>query len=190
MSELRVYDENHPERPLAVHHGFEDIRATLAAAGIDFERWEANQPLDSQARQDEVIEAYRRPLNRLMNRHGFKKVDVIGMQPAHPDKAALRDKFLSEHTHAEYEVRFFVDGAALFYLRTGGRVLGMLCTRGDLISVPAGMTHWFDMGPEPSFRAIRLFITPEGWVAQFTGSDIADRFPRYEAPWYPIATAA
>ena len=38
-----------------------------------------------------------------------------------------------------------------------------------------------DMGPEPSFVAIRLFINPAGWVAQLTGSDIAQRFPRYES---------
>ena len=47
----------------------------------------------------------------------------------------------------------------------------------DLISVPAG-THWFDMGSEPNFTAIRIFDNPEGWVAQFTGDAIADAYPR------------
>jgi 1,2-dihydroxy-3-keto-5-methylthiopentene dioxygenase len=28
--------------------------------------------------------------------------------------------------------------------------------------------------------AIRLFNNPEGWVANFTGEDIAGRFPRLE----------
>lgn len=190
MSELRIYDETRPGQPVAVHRRFEDIRDTLNAAGVDFERWEASRELDAQATQDEVIEAYREQINTLMNRHGFKAVDVISMHPDHPQKQALRDKFLSEHTHDEYEVRFFVDGAALFYLRTGGKVLGMLCERGDLISVPAGMTHWFDMGPAPAFKAIRLFITPEGWVAKFTGDAIADRFPRLEAPHYGLPKAA
>ncbi len=61
---------------------------------------------------------------------------------------------------------------------------GVLCTRGDLISVPAKTRHWFDMGPRPEFKAIRLFITPEGWVANYTGDKIADGFPRLEAPHY------
>ena len=56
----------------------------------------------------------------------------------------------------------------------------MLCCAGDLISVPDGMRHWFDMGAAPRFTAIRLFLNPDGWIAQFTGSDIADRFPRLE----------
>ena len=51
---------------------------------------------------------------------------------------------------------------------------------GDLVRVPAGMPHWFDMGPRPRFTAIRLFTNPEGWVAHYTGSDIARRFPRHE----------
>jgi 1,2-dihydroxy-3-keto-5-methylthiopentene dioxygenase len=56
--------------------------------------------------------------------------------------------------------------------------------------VPAGTTHWFDMGPEPVLKAIRLFAIPEGWVARFTGDPIADKFPRLEAPHYKLAKAA
>ena len=57
----------------------------------------------------------------------------------------------------------------------------VLCEKDDLISVPAGTRHWFDMGPEPYFVAIRVFTNPAGWVANFTGSDIAAQFPRLEA---------
>ncbi len=56
----------------------------------------------------------------------------------------------------------------------------MLCEEGDLISVPAGTRHWFDMGPNPRFTAIRLFTNADGWIANFTGDTIADRFPRHE----------
>jgi 1,2-dihydroxy-3-keto-5-methylthiopentene dioxygenase len=46
--------------------------------------------------------------------------------------------------------------------------------------VPANTRHWFDMSEQPYFIAIRLFNNPAGWVANFTGTDIAERFPRYE----------
>lgn len=188
MSELRIYDES--ARPLSTHTQFEDIRNQLEKIGVQFERWEATRELDAEATQDEVIEAYREPVNRLMNQHGFKSVDVINVHPAHPQKGALRDKFLSEHRHDEFEVRFFVDGAALFYIRDKTGIHGVLCSRGDLISVPANVPHWFDMGPMPNFKAIRLFITPDGWVANYTGDKIADRFPRLEAPHYFLQKAA
>lgn len=92
----------------------------------------------------------------------------------------LRRKFLDEHTHSEDEVRFFVAGSGLFSLHLGSQVFEVRCEQGDLISVPANTKHWFDMGPEPSFVAIRLFTNPTGWVAHFTGNQIAIQFPRYE----------
>jgi 1,2-dihydroxy-3-keto-5-methylthiopentene dioxygenase len=33
------------------------------------------------------------------------------------------------------------------------------------------------MGSQPRFTALRFFNNPDGWVAQFTGSDIASHFP-------------
>jgi 1,2-dihydroxy-3-keto-5-methylthiopentene dioxygenase len=36
------------------------------------------------------------------------------------------------------------------------------------------------MGAAPDFKCIRLFTNPEGWVANFTGDDIASRFPNFE----------
>jgi 1,2-dihydroxy-3-keto-5-methylthiopentene dioxygenase len=117
---------------------------------------------------------------RLKAERGYLSVDVIRMVPDHPERDMLRTKFLSEHRHAEDEVRFFVEGEGLFTLHLNDRVYAVLCAAGDLISVPAGTPHWFDMGPSPRFTAIRLFTNPDGWIAQFTGDTIADRFPRHE----------
>jgi 1,2-dihydroxy-3-keto-5-methylthiopentene dioxygenase len=33
------------------------------------------------------------------------------------------------------------------------------------------------MGENPDFKCIRLFTTEDGWVADFTGNPISDRFP-------------
>jgi 1,2-dihydroxy-3-keto-5-methylthiopentene dioxygenase len=100
--------------------------------------------------------------------------------PDNPERLELRRKFLQEHTHDEDEVRFFVEGAGVFYLRSAGKVHVTRCERGDLLSVPAGTRHWFDMGPAPFFTAIRWFTRPEGWVARFTGDPIAEQFPGFE----------
>ena len=78
-------------------------------------------------------------------------------------------------------MRFFVRGQGLFYLHFGDQVYALMCEKNDLISVPNGTRHWFDMGPEPEFTCIRLFSNPEGWVASFTGEEIASTLPRYEA---------
>ena len=107
----------------------------------------------------------------------YPTVDAIRLMPDHPDRERLRQTFLAEHTHSEDEVRFFVEGRGLFCLHLGEEVLQVLCEAGDLINVPAGSKHWFDMGSKPEFCAIRFFDNPQGWVAEFTGDSIANRFP-------------
>ncbi|MCY1280524.1 Acireductone dioxygenase [compost metagenome] len=180
MSRLSVYHESTPELPNKVLTHAEDIAATLAEVGVRFERWEALAPIAAGASQDEVIAAYRPQIDQLMSERGYITVDVVSMNRDHPQKAEMRAKFLDEHRHGEDEVRFFVAGRGLFTLHIEDHVYAVLCEKNDLISVPAGTRHWFDMGEEPHFVAIRLFNNPEGWVAKFTGEDIAGRFPRLD----------
>lgn len=184
MSRLRIFDEGRPETPLSVHTEHESMAHELAKIGVRFEQWSANQPIAPGASQDEVIAAYRDDIDRLTREEGYQSVDVISLAPDHPDRAALRQKFLSEHTHSEDEVRFFVAGAGQFTLHVDDKVYDVLCEQGDLIGVPDGTRHWFDMSEAPYFVAIRLFTNKDGWVANFTGSDIASGFPRME----PITT--
>ena len=107
-------------------------------------------------------QAYADAIARVQRDGGYATVDAIRMTPDHPDREPLRRKFLEEHTHAEDEVRFFVEGCGLFVLHIGSEVLSVLCERGDLMRVPAGTRHWFDMGSQPRFCAVRWFNNPEG----------------------------
>ena len=180
MSRLRIYDERKPEAAIGEFHEHAAIAHELRQAGVRFERWEANAPVWPGASQDEVIDAYRGDIDRLMESEGYQAVDVISLKPDHPDRANLRRNFLDEHTHSEDEVRFFVAGAGQFTLHIAGKVYEVLCEQGDLIGVPDGTRHWFDMSESPYFVAIRLFTNKDGWVAHFTGDEIAQRFPRME----------
>jgi 1,2-dihydroxy-3-keto-5-methylthiopentene dioxygenase len=178
MSRLSIYDETRAGKPLSVHTDHGDIEHVLGKVGVRFEQWQASQPIAPGATQDEVIAAYRDDIDRLMREEGYQAVDVISLKPDNPDRAAFRQKFLNEHTHSEDEVRFFVAGAGQFTLHIDDKVYEVLCEKGDLIGVPDGTRHWFDMSESPYFVAIRLFTNKEGWVANFTGTDIAEAFPR------------
>ncbi|MCI4239589.1 acireductone dioxygenase, partial [Dickeya dianthicola] len=74
-------------------------------------------------------------IDKLVAEKGYQSWDVISMRADNPQKAALRTKFLSEHTHGEDEVRFFVEGAGLFCLHVDGRIFQILCEKNDLLSV-------------------------------------------------------
>jgi len=179
MSLLTVYAEDRPQ----IGEKFIDLTAIqqqLNAIGVKFERWTANCELSADADQQTIIAAYDGSITELKQQFGFKSVDVVSLQANHPEKAAFRQKFLAEHIHADFEVRFFIEGRGLFYLHTNAKVYAVLCEQGDLISVPANTTHWFDMGENPYFKCIRLFTNEDGWIAEFTGSDIAKSFPTFD----------
>lgn len=176
MSALTVYHDEQVQTGESFFE-LEQIQQQLTALDVRFERWTTDFPLPADADQATVIKAYQRPIEQLKEQFGFKSVDVISLHPGHPEKVALRNKFLSEHIHEDFEVRFFIEGRGLFCLHVNGKVYLILCEQGDLISIPAGTPHWFDMGEAPHFKCIRLFTTPEGWVANFTGSKISRNFP-------------
>lgn len=180
MSRLTVYRQDQPQSHLIDTDNAAEITKALNSVGVRFERWSAQRKLSAQATPEEIAEVYGEEIRRLQEEKGYQTWDVISLYPEHPDKDALRKKFLDEHSHSEDEVRFFVDGQGLFTLHIEEKVYAVLCVSGDLISVPAGTTHWFDMGPNPNFKVIRVFDNQEGWVAKFTGSDIASRFARLD----------
>ena len=163
------------------------IASELGQRGIGFERWPARASLAPDADQAAILAAYAPEIARVQQGGGYATVDAIRLNPEHPDRVALRQKFLAEHTHSEDEVRFFVEGCGLFCLHIDEAVLQVLCESGDWIAVPAGTKHWFDMGPEPGFCALRFFHNSEGWVAQFSGDPIAAGYPLLDQL---LATAA
>lgn len=176
MSTLAIYNEDGSAFGAPLTEA-EKIISVLSTVGVQYEQWSAAQPLTIDAGQDEVLTAYAEQIERLRKQYAIQSVDVVALRPDNPQKDEFRQKFLAEHTHADFEIRFFVDGSGLFYLHIADKVYLMLCEKGDLITVPANTTHWFDMGANPNFKCIRLFTVADGWVGDFTGSDIAQHFP-------------
>ena len=161
-STLRVYDENDGAQPLVDTTDRAEIARILGDAEIAVRAVGSERAADRRS----PIRTRSSPRTRATSsasrtRTATRPSDVIRVTKETPNVPALREKFLNEHTHTEDEVRFFVEGSASFYLRTGGKVYQAICTRGDLIGVPANTTHWFDMGPSPEFAAIRMFVNPD-----------------------------
>jgi len=179
MSLLTIHPQYNPQSAEVIYD-FNAIAKRLEVLDVKFERWSADFELEPDADQETVLTAYALPVAGLKAMFGFQSADVICVAPDHPQKKELRAKFLSEHTHSDFEVRFFVEGCGLFFLHPDENVYAVLCEKGDLISVPANTKHWFDMGENPNLKCIRLFTTPDGWVAEFTGNPIAGDFPKLE----------
>ena len=173
MATLRV-----PDKPLCLTNEHE-IRQYLQDRGILYDRWPLERALSPVASDAEVLAAYNPRLKPFMERGGYKAVDVVTVSDQTPNLAAIREKFIREHTHSEDEVRMFVTGEGLFWFhveRPEEEVFALLCQQGDLISVPANTKHWFDLGTKPAVRAIRMFTDQAGWVPHYTNSNIEQRY--------------
>ena len=64
-----------------------------------------------------------------MKAKGFTTADVISVNPQTENIESIRQKFLSEHTHSEDEVRYFVDGEGTFYFNLDDQVVSVLCQK-------------------------------------------------------------
>jgi 1,2-dihydroxy-3-keto-5-methylthiopentene dioxygenase len=188
VSSILAFLESDPSRPTFQSNDRAEIARILRDLGVRFEAWDASVELAPGAGDVEILAAYQRDVERIRREGPYASVDVVrilppdGSDPSWVERVkTAREKFRDEHTHAEAEVRFFVEGRGVFYLRAAGRVTAVVCERGDWIALPAGIRHWFDMGPAPRFCAIRFFGTPDGWVASFTGDPIARAFPDFDA---------
>ncbi|MFC9993989.1 acireductone dioxygenase [Nocardia sp. NPDC127526] len=160
-----------------------EIAAELGKRGITFERWPLLEGLSAATSTEDIQAEYADRIAELNADGRYKFIDVARIHPDDADPewpakaVAARTKFLDEHRHAEDEVRFFAAGQGCFYLHLGDEVLATVCTAGDLVSVPAGTLHWFDMGTRPEFVAVRFFEEEDGWIGDFTGDKISSGFP-------------
>ena len=184
MTLLTVWNDTDPQQETLRTEDAGEIADVLKQLGVRFNRWQL-QDLPELPSSEQVLDAYRAEVDRVIDAEGYIKVDAISMKPEDTqewrDKArAAREKFLSEHTHDDDEDRFFARGAGVFYLHVEGKVYAVLCEAGDLLSVPAYTTHWFDMGTSPDFVSIRFFHDDDGRIGEFLNTDTAEKFPSFD----------
>src|SRR5262249_34040248 len=146
----------------------QEVRAYLAGIGIDWERWEPSHPIAPAAPAEKILAAYSAEIERLKQQGGYVTADVIDVHPQTPGLEAMLNRFNSEHWHDEDEVRFIIEGRGLFHIHPRkGPVLAIEVQAGDLIRVPRGTWHWFDLCADRRIRAIRLFQSPAGWTPNY-----------------------
>src|SRR5262245_56917895 len=156
---------------------FAGISSFLGQHGIWYRRFEAVDRLPEEATDEDILAAYREPIEQLKASGGYVTADVINVHPATPGLDAMLNRFNKEHWHDEDEVRFVVGGRGLFHVHPPeGPVFSIEVERGDMIRVPRGTHHWFDLCTDRQIRAIRLFQNTSGWTPQYMESHVDERY--------------
>lgn len=165
-----------PEKNLRLKND-DEIRAYLAPHGIWYERWDVGRAAGPDATNEEILSTYAPEIERLKQQGGFVTADVINVSPATPNIDALMAKYAVEHTHSEDEVRYTIKGRGVFHIHpANGPVFEILVEAGDLINVPAGTKHWFNLCTDKAIRCIRLFQDPSGWTPNYVSDPVNERF--------------
>lgn len=149
----------------------------LAPFGMTYQRWPLEDRVDPDASPEAILAAYAPEIEQLKAAGGYVTADVINVTPDTPGLDAMLNKFNKEHRHSEDEVRFIVKGNGLFHIHPeGGPVFSITVAAGDLITVPCGMRHWFDLCQDRTIRAIRLFQDISGWTPQYVEGGVHNEF--------------
>jgi len=171
MATLRIPDE---QRVLT---DFDAVRDYLSGIGIEYERWQADTPLPPGATAEQVLNAYSHEIDRLKKKGGYVVADVVDVSSNTPGLDAMLARFNIEHLHSEDEVRFILAGRGLFHVHpANGPVVAIEVGGGDLICIPRGIYHWFDLCGDRQIRAIRLFRDPSGWAPLYTDSGVDRKY--------------
>jgi 1,2-dihydroxy-3-keto-5-methylthiopentene dioxygenase len=153
------------------------VREALERVGIDYERWQPAHPVPAGAPAEAVLAAYAAEIDRLKAAGGYVTADVIDVSPQTPNLDAMLAKFRKEHWHDEDEVRFILRGRGVFHIHPqDAPVMAIEVGPGDLIRVPRGTHHWFDLCSERDIRAIRLFQDVSGWTPRYTDTGMDARY--------------
>ena len=159
-----------PDKNLTLEDAGE-IKNYLAQINIEYERVENEPRISPDAAPEEILAAYNDEIEVLKQKGGYVTADVIDIKPETPNLDAMLDRFRPEHWHDEDEVRFIVKGKGRFHIAPeNGDVAAITMEPGDLIRVPRGTHHWFDLCEDRTVRAIRLFQDTTGWTPHYTSS--------------------
>ena len=171
MAIVRIPDEH------KTIHDETAIRQHLASIGIGYAQWKAAHVVPDHAPAEEILAAYAPEIEKLKTIGGYVTADVIDVNPDTPGLAAMLARFNREHWHEEDEVRFIIAGRGLFHIHSqAGPVISIEVEAGDLIRVPRGTRHWFNLCADRRIRAIRLFQDMAGWTPYYTDSGMDQDF--------------
>ena len=159
-----------------VIEGHQQVTDFLTQQEVIYEQWAVDQlPVHLQekfdltdAEKEEILHAFKSDIDTISERRGYRAADIISLSKATPNIEEMLKNFEREHHHTDDEVRFIVSGHGVFVIQgKDEHFFEVHLEPGDLISVPENIRHYFTLAADRQVVAVRILVTPEGWVAVY-----------------------
>ena len=119
------------------------------------------QPLDQRLERLKIVEP-------LVSR------DLLALPGGAPGTAEHLGRLSGFHTYASDEGRYIISGECLFgFALPEGPQLRLTLHPRELLRIPAGTEHWFQLTPLQQLKAVRLFSHVAEWVTRPMARTIA-----------------
>lgn len=166
-----------------LYEDIQNITRELASLNIQLNYWNvgSDRKLQQLLAQDslnedekeQVLQALDGYFEQMQQTAGYQSRDLMVIHPGISNLDQLLTKFAHIHTHADDEVRYIIDGEAIFgFVRPDSSQVELTVQPQEYINVPARTEHWFHLTSTRRVKAVRYFITTEGWVPQYTAREI------------------
>ena len=111
----------------------------------------------------------------LQKENGCLWCDLLNVHPGIPNLQMLLHTYSRYHTHTASEPLYVLAGEMIFgFVKPDGSRLQLLVQPQDYISIPVGVEHWCSLSASLNFKAVRYFTSVEGWVPNYTGTQLSD----------------
>ncbi len=176
MTTLVVYREDNLANPAKLLTHVEDIQAELARFALPFRQYSL-AGIDLPKERAPSLEALRAGaldiLLALQEEGGWSHAELHQLPAVSPHAVPDPGEGEPEHCHDESGARCFLRGGGVLCLRLEGVVLALGCYPGDILTIPAGVHHWFRPRAGEPALVLRLANSCSALTRRASASGIA-----------------
>ena len=123
----------------------------------------------------QIIELHNGVFECLLQENGYLWSDLLNLHPGSANLQNLIATYSRYHHHTAPEALYVLAGEMIFgFVKPDGDQVQLLIQSQDYIHIPAGVEHWCSPSALLHFKAIRYFTSVEGWVPNYTGTQMSN----------------
>ncbi|HLO87503.1 MAG TPA: acireductone dioxygenase [Nostocaceae cyanobacterium] len=127
-----------------------------------------------------IVELHSSVFEFLQQENNYLWCDLLNVHPGSPNLQAQVTTYQNYHTHTAPEAIYLLAGEMIYgFVRSDGSQVQLLIQAQDYLHIPANVEHWSSPAASLHFKVIRYFTTVEGWMPNYTGTQLSDSLHKF-----------